>query len=421
MAKGDDNKANQMIATDRTRNLGEHTEDRNKTLGREQESYNRQQQTYDPLLAGYTNFANTGGLTDADKDRMRGILGSGSSGGGGGGSNGLEGLYAGMAGGNTIDQDKLRVGMPTLKWLMDTGGYDPTKEALIQGDISGLRTLGHTGGMTDEEQQRYRGNGVFDEFAQTGGLSDVDKQMLRARGNSGIASLYGQGKQELERLNQVSGSNGAGTGALLSRMTKDGARASQDAALNTELGITDRVLEGRKFGASSMSQGEAALQDRLANTKLTGLLGATENARGIEEFKGKTKLGASETASGVEANIAQLLAQERARGASGLAGLASGASNDASQRLGLEKYLLEYGNEGRLAGLNGLGGMNQNSLNEGESYRDFLLNERNLTGDQTAGGIDQRIANNPRFNWNQVLSGAMGVGAGVGSALIGRP
>lgn len=426
MAKGDSNRANQMIEQDRSRNLSEHTQDRNLALGREQESYDRQQQTYDPLLSGYRNFAETGGLTDADRERMRGILTAGSGGGGGGGGySGLEGLYGSMANGSSVDTNALRVGMPTLKWLMETGGYDPTKEALIQGDIGELRTLGRSGGMTAAEQERYRGNGVFDEFAKTGGLSDTDKQMLRARGNSGIASLYGQGKQELGRLNQVAGANNAGTGALLSRLTREGARAAQDSALNTELGITDRVLEGRKYGASGMSQAEAALQDRLANTRLTGLLGATEHGRGIEEFKGKTKLGASETASGVEANIASLLASERARGAQGLAGLASSASGNAqasaAQRLGLEQWMLNYGSENQLAGLNGLGGMNSNSLNEGESYRNFLANERGLTGDLTGTGIDQRIENNPRFNWNQVLSGAMGAGAGIGSALIGAP
>lgn len=429
MAKGAEQKTtNNQLTQDRARNLTEHSEDRNRTLGREQESYDRQQQSYNPLISGYTNFAQGGGLTDEDKARMRGILESGNAGGsgGGGGGGGLEGLYGSMASGSSVDTDSMRVGMPTYKWLMETGGYDPAKEALIQGDISELRTLGRTGGISAADQERYRGNGVFDEFAKTGGLSDTDKQMLRARGNSGIASLYGQGKQELTRLNRVSGANNAGTGALVSRLTRDGARAAQDAALNTELGITDRVIEGRKFGSTSMSQAEAALQDRLANTKLTGLLGATEHGRGIEEFKGKTKLGAADGASSVEANIAGLLASERARGASGLAGLASSAAGNASasaaQRLGLEKYLLEYGNDNKLAGLNGLGGLNTNSLNEGESYRNFLLNERNLTGDQTSTGIDQRIANNPRFNWGQVVSGALGAGAGVGSALIGgRP
>jgi hypothetical protein len=430
MAKGDSNKANQMMAQDRARQLGEHSADRNTALTRENESYNRQAQTYDPLLTGYKGFAETGGLSDADRERLRTTLNSPSSGGGGGGGGyggggGLESLYGSMASGSSVDVDALRVGMPTLKWLMETGGYDPVKEALIQGDISKLRVLGDTGGISATDQERYRGNGVFDEFAKTGGVSDVDKQMLRARGNSGIASLYGQSKNELNRLNQVSGNNSAGTGALLSRLTRDGARAAQDAALNTELGITDRVLEGRKYGASSMSQAEAALQDRLANTKLTGLLGATEHGRGIEEFKGKTKLGSAEAASGVEANIASLLASERARGASGLAGLASAASGDAqasaAQRLGLEKWMLEYGHGNQFAGLEGLGQMNANSLNEGESYRDFILGERGLTGDQSATGIDQRIQNNPRFNWGNFAGQLAGGAAGVGSALIGRP
>ncbi len=178
-------------------------------------------------------------------------------------------------------------------------------------------------------------------------------------------------------------------------------------------------------GAEGSSTAEASLQDRLANTKLTGLLGATEHGRGIEEYKGTTKLNAADKASGVEANIAAMLADERARGASGLQGLLSaggGGGNgvDYRDKLALEKYLLEYGGEGKLNGLNGLGQLNSNSMNEAGDYSNFLLNERGLTNDTAGNTVNQRVANNPRFNWGQVVSGALGAGAGVGSALIGR-
>lgn len=426
MAKGSEQKAtNNLINTNLAQNQQEHNQDRTMALGGNADAYGRSNQTFDPTFAGYKSLAETGGLSDADKERFRGILSSApASGSGGPDTSGLQSLYGSMASGSSIDQNSLRVGMPTLKWLMDTGGYDPAKEALIQGDIGELRTLGRTGGINEEDKARYRGNGVFDEFSKTGGLSDTDRQMLRARGNSGIASIYGQSKQELSRLNRVSGGNNAGTGALLSRLTRDGARAAQDSALNTELGITDRVNEGRKWGAEGASQSEASLQDRLANTKLSGLLGALEHGRGVEEYKGTTKLGASSKASDVEANIASMLMEERARGAAGLAGLASmgggGSSGpDYNDKLSLEKWLYENSTDGKLAGLNGLGQLNSSSLNEGQSYRDFLLNERGLTSGNQNTGVDQRIANNPRFNWGQVLSGVIGAGAGVGSSLIG--
>lgn len=142
------------------------------------------------------------------------------------------------------------------------------------GDIEGrYRDFADTGGINDEGMQRIRGKGVFDEFARTGGLSEADKTNIRARGTATIPSFFENLKNNLDRSKAAQGGYNPGYTAQAAEMARDSARGAQDAALEAETGITDRVNQGRMWGAGSLSSAEQGLQELLSRNKMAGMEG----------------------------------------------------------------------------------------------------------------------------------------------------
>lgn len=434
MAKGSEKKAtNQMINTNYSQNQTEHNEDRTRNNNWADENHNRQSETYNTLSGGLTNFANTGGLDATTMANMRTLLGQSNSGGGGGYTGaGLEDLYGKAVTGGTLNMDRLRSAVPTLTELMNTGGYGDAEKALINKDINSLRTIGNDqyAGIAAGDVNRMRGNGVFDEFARDGGVNDSTKAMLRAKGTSVIPSMYGNIKSEANRLNKVGGGSNPGQAALMSRLARSQGRDMQSAALDTELGIVDRVNQGRQWGAEGSSQSENALQGLVVPARQNALNSALSNSRGMEEFIASMRLNSGMGLSDVEQKAESMLTDERRWGASNLensAARANAASSAASNAkagsardmLDLEKYFLEYGNDNKMAGLSGLGGLYGDTSAQNSQYLDRSLAERGLTQDAAGGSIQQRMANNPSFDWNTFLGNALGAGAGVASGIWG--
>lgn len=424
MAKGDEKKkTNQMIDTSYAQNQQEHVDDRTRNNAWADENHNRQSELYNTTATGLTNFATTGGLDQATMDRMRGLIGS--SGGYGGGGAGLEGLYGSAVNGGTINVDRLRAAIPTLTKLMETGGYDAAEKALINKDIGALRDIGHHqyAGISDADLAAWRGSGVFDEFAQTGGISDRDKMMLRARGTAPISSMYTGLQNEADRLNRVGNSSAPGKAALMSRLARNSAKDIGAQALDTELGITDRVLEGRKWGAENRASAESGIQNLVLPTKTNSLNSAIENSRGIQEFIAAMQLQSGLGLSDIEANVENMLMSERRWGAQGLESSAARASAGAGARnsdmLDLERYFLEYGNDNKMSGLAGLGGLYNSTSDQNSQYLDRSLAERGLTQSAAGNSTDQRMRNNPSFDWSNFLGQALGAGSGIATGLWG--
>lgn len=140
----------------------------------------------------------------------------------------------------------------------------------------GYERYSRGGGVTDENKARIRGGGVFDEFARTGGVSEADKTNIRARGTATIPSFYANLKQELDRTKAAQGGYSPGYSAQAAELSRDAAFGAQDAALNAEGSIIDRVSEGRKWGASSMSGAERALVDAIQNGEMFGISGMAD-------------------------------------------------------------------------------------------------------------------------------------------------
>jgi hypothetical protein len=245
--------------------------------------------------------------------------------------------------------------------------------------------------------------------------------MLRARGTAPISSLY-TGLQDQVNQQALVGNNSApGKAALMSRLARDSAKGIQNAALDTELGITDRVLQGKQWGAKGLSDAESGIQNLVVPAKLNSLNSAVENSRGIQEFIAAMQLQSGLGLSDVEANVENMLANERHWGASNLESSAARGGSNAANALGLEKYFLEYGNDNRMAGLSGLGGLYGGLSDQNSDYLNRSLSERGLTQGSSGTAIDQRMQNNPSFDWNQFLGQALGVGAGVATGFMGQP
>jgi len=165
------------------------------------------------------------------------------------------------------------------------GNYDEDRatskgrESDVYGNYSDMY---NSGGLSDENRSRIRGNGVFDEFAKTGGLSGADVANMRSRGGSTIPAFYSSLKDEMERGKAVNNGFNPGYTGQVAKMARDQAHAAQAANLDTELGITDTRNKGRMFGASSLSDAERGLAG-LESSNRMGALGGMRDIAGHGE------------------------------------------------------------------------------------------------------------------------------------------
>jgi len=169
-------------------------------------------------------------------------------------------------------------------------GYtDIYNKASGPGAYSGdFRNAANTGLVTPENTARMRGGGVFDEFAKTGGLSEGDVSNLRSRGTSTIPSYYDAVRNQFNNQNRIAGGTNPSYGSSLSRISRDQSRGASDAALNTELGITDVRNKGRQWGAGQMSDAESKLADLVSSNKRFGIAGGA----GYENQNRAAQMGA---------------------------------------------------------------------------------------------------------------------------------
>lgn len=149
--------------------------------------------------------------------------------------------------------------------------------------LPGLQLFANTGGLSDENISRMRGAGGYDEFARTGGLSDTDRGMIRSAGTASIPGFYNALAAELSRGKDLSG-GGPGYNSQASLLSRDRSRAASDAALNAELGLTNQVNEGRRWGISGLAGAEGNVVDALQRGKMFGISGLGELDRADKSY-----------------------------------------------------------------------------------------------------------------------------------------
>jgi len=130
--------------------------------------------------------------------------------------------------------------------------------------------------VTDENRNRIRGNGGFDEFAKTGGYNEGDLANIRSRSNRSVPAFYSALKNQFKTAGQVQG-QGPSYNASLSRMGRDQSRQAGEQAVDTELGIKKAVNEGRQYGISGMSGAETGLANLESANKRFGISGGAQN------------------------------------------------------------------------------------------------------------------------------------------------
>src|SRR5690606_16860196 len=241
------------------------------------------------------SIAQSGGWSDpALRDRYLNSI----RGGGGpdmSGYNKVQKLYnefAGASGG--VNAAPIREAMSAMKEIAKDGGWSPERIASMDENIRGFKEFGRTGGLDADAINRMRGGGVFSEFQQTGGFSPEDIANIRARANSTLPAYYDAVRQGQNRMASIQGGNPAAQSAMALRLARDQAKAMREQSLDTELGISDRIREGRQWGAEGGAMAEAALQQLLSSNKLAGLRGASDVEAAMLNSIAQNRLGASQ-------------------------------------------------------------------------------------------------------------------------------
>lgn len=153
-----------------------------------------------------------------------------------------------------------------------------------------FRDFANTGGLDEENKRRIRGLGVFDEFAKTGGIDEGTKSLVRANAAAGGRGIYDATARQLDTGYNAQGGFNPGYNAQSSKLIRDSARAVNESLLAAELGLEDRILEGKKWGAGSASGAELGLVDALQRGKMFGAEGmrneGTMRASLIDSLRG---------------------------------------------------------------------------------------------------------------------------------------
>jgi len=238
------------------------------------------------------------------------------------------------------------------------GGIDPEDYGYSR---NAYRNIIDTGGLSDENRRRIRGNGVYDEAIGQYGLRGKDWAAdTRARATSGGAALFSGVRNELDRTRAIQGGYSPGYSAQLEKLSRDRSRGIDEANLNAELDISNAITSDRQWGAAGMSDAERALASLESGNRLSGL-------SGLSNLYGQRQQGRLEGMSGM-GNLANV----RLGALNSLRGLRSDSPGEVGlYQGGVESGLGMYGNQ------------RGNNLNQRMQYtpnRGFLDNAQRVAG-----------------------------------------
>jgi hypothetical protein len=213
----------------------------------------------------------------------------------------LTGGYQGMAGGmnagsinprsitaasigqpRAINVNELRGSLAGQKEFGQTGGFTPERSASIMQNVQGLKDIGQTGGISDENVNRMRGMGGYDEFAKTGGYTPESIANIKAQALSPISSYATGTRDELSRRAALTGGYTPGFDSANRALQRDTARGIADTSLAANVGIQDRINQGRQWGIGGMAGAEQGIAGMQSGNKLAGLQGAGQMELGLQ-------------------------------------------------------------------------------------------------------------------------------------------
>jgi len=321
--------------------------------------------------------------------------------------------------------------LPGYQEFADTGGFDEARRNSVGESISGLKEMGKTGGLTDQDLSRMRGNGVFEEFQKTGGYSDADLGNIRAKGLSPISASYTAMQDELNRRRAVQGGYAPGFDASSRALRRDTSRGIADMSLDTELGIKDAVNKGRQWGATGGASAETALQGLRTGNMLAGLQGAGAMDINLQNAINSGRLGGL---GGIQQNDAadlqagtfnagqDLQAGMFNSGQSLQAQIAAGNLNQQGQQ-----FTDQFNQQNQQFGTAGMGSLaaQDNATAQANADRGVDILSQGTNAQLGFGGLQGQLAMRPS-GWEQVagaVAGGLGsyMGAGGTFGLGGRP
>lgn len=387
--------------------------------------------------AAFDNFNRVGegaGWIDPSiREKYLANLGYGPGGTGGGGGGGtsvtpkygqVRGLYnefAGKTGG--VDAAPIRAAMGAMREIAGTGGWSAADRAAQNANIAQFEEFGRTGGLSADDIHRMRGGGVFEDFQNTGGYTDAQLGDIRARSNSTLPAYYDAVRQGQNRMASIQGGNPAASAAMAARLARDQAKGMREQTLDTELGLSDRVREGKQWGAEGGAQAEGALQGLRTGNMLSGIRGAADTRSGMLNSIAQNRNQASQGWTQGELGLGDLIQSGRMFGTQGLEGLsdkeaaaaranaASGAASNAQQRAGLQWLAnFEAGNTMDAGG--GLTDLYRSAPGEVNMWNNALLANRGQQTQDVNMVTGNRMQNNPQRDWMQTVGGLVGAAAG---------
>jgi hypothetical protein len=165
-----------------------------------------------------------------------------------------------------------------------------------------------------------------------------------------------------------------------------------DASLNAEMGINDRVREGRMAGAAGMSGAEGALQNQRMQS-ITGAAGMDTQLEG--NIFDRNRYGQEGLLNRAESD----------RGAA----MSAASANSANDRWNQQ---FQFGKQ--MAGLEGMHSLYDSSEGGYGRGLDYDLSNRGVNQGSQGGNIDRRMQNNPQTSWKDYI----GAGAGIAGGFI---
>lgn len=219
-------------------------------------------------------------------------------------------LYSRLPGAQQRNQQGWDAAFGGFQGILDDPMFNGGGGGANFGEYENLfKNFAKTGGLSAENIARIRGNGGFDEFAKTGGYSDKDVANIRSRNAAQIPAFYQAIRNKLEQQNKISGGNAA-YGASEARIARDQSREGARANLEGEIGLKDRINEGRRWGIGGMSSAEQALSELLSRNKLSGMSGAlqaagmgADDATRRMDISARSRLGAAEGLRGLRTDV----------------------------------------------------------------------------------------------------------------------
>lgn len=419
----------------------------NQITGRSDTTWDRATDDYNGAKAGYDNYAQGGGLTQADIDRMNAAYGAiGGAGGGGGVSNPLSGKsshYAGLSSAysNAYRPDYSEADAGFRKLSGSTGGFDSDKLNQIYGNIDTLSGIGQTGGITDEDKSSINRQSILDQ-EQNGGYTDADRAYIRAKSSASAPAYFSALKDNLQRNRSITG-NLAGAGATDFKLARQQSQQQAQDRMNTEIGLSDSIRTGRQQAGDFLSNQGLALAGLRTGNQIQGATNAASQGTGLQtaitgnQLQGLTGLQTSQTglgnwglgqAAGLDqfglsqaGGLDQWDESNASRDMQAGAANAGAAREAAAQNAAYQQWLTTYGNSQKQYGIDGLDDLYKTNLGASQNYSGLSLDALNGKYGQQGNllGLATQNRGNTAMDNAGMIGNMIGSAAGIATGMGG--